>query len=106
MQELLNQAAQDDLAVDCSEWRCANGCQTPQTVTGWVPTDSRYYTPLPPAPIYVPAPQRFTNETDFPINDSTTIESPIAVTGVPGNAPATLRVEVNIAHTLISVTLS
>ncbi|HZM76027.1 MAG TPA: proprotein convertase P-domain-containing protein [Candidatus Limnocylindrales bacterium] len=48
-----------------------------------------------------PAPRRFTNETDFPINDNTTIESPITVTGVPGNAPATLKVEVNITHTFI-----
>ena len=78
-----------------------NGCQTEQTVIGWVPTDPLYYTPLPPAPVYAPPSQRFTNETDFPINDNTTIESPIAVTGVAGNAPATLKVEVNITHTYI-----
>ncbi|HEX6686634.1 MAG TPA: proprotein convertase P-domain-containing protein [Candidatus Limnocylindrales bacterium] len=52
-------------------------------------------------PTSPPAPRRFTNETDFPINDNTTIESPVTVTGVPGNAPAALKVEVNITHTFI-----
>lgn len=45
------------------------------------------------------APRRFTNDTDFPINDNTTIESPITVTGIPGNAPPNLQVDVNITHT-------
>ncbi len=49
----------------------------------------------------VVAQTRFTNEADFPVNDHTPIESPITVSGVAGNAPATLRVEVNIAHTYI-----
>ena len=62
---------------------------------GTAPTGS----PSPASPS--PAPRRFTNETDFPINDNTTIESPITVSGVPGNAPATLKVEVNITHTFI-----
>ncbi|WP_117209778.1 proprotein convertase P-domain-containing protein [Allorhizocola rhizosphaerae] len=44
-------------------------------------------------------PRRFTNDTDFAINDNTTIESPITVTGVPGNAPSNLQVDVNITHT-------
>lgn len=46
-------------------------------------------------------PGKFTNDTDFPVNDLTTIESPITVSGIPGNAPATLQVEVNITHTFI-----
>ena len=54
-----------------------------------------------PTPSPTPSPVKFTNETDFPVNDNTTIESPITVTGIPGNAPATLQVEVNITHTYI-----
>ncbi|WP_246002033.1 proprotein convertase P-domain-containing protein [Allorhizocola rhizosphaerae] len=49
----------------------------------------------------VSVPRRFTNETDFPINDNTTIQSPITVSGISGNAPFTLQVEVNITHTHI-----
>ncbi len=41
----------------------------------------------------------FQNLTDFAISDFTTINSPITVTGVAGNAPATLRVAVRILHT-------
>jgi PKD repeat protein len=41
----------------------------------------------------------FQNLTDFAINDNTTINSPITVTGVAGNAPATLQVAVRILHT-------
>jgi subtilisin-like proprotein convertase family protein len=52
-----------------------------------------------PSPSPSPTPKKFTNDTDFAILDNTTIESPITVTGVPGNAPATLRVDVNITHT-------
>ncbi|MFD6891246.1 S8 family serine peptidase [Streptomyces sp. NPDC059957] len=43
----------------------------------------------------------FENTTDFAIGDNTTVESPITVTGVTGNAPATLKVGVNIVHTYI-----
>ncbi|MGE3729208.1 MAG: proprotein convertase P-domain-containing protein [Lysobacterales bacterium] len=35
----------------------------------------------------------------FNILDNTTINSPITVSGVAGNAPSTLRVSVNITHT-------
>jgi aminopeptidase S len=42
---------------------------------------------------------RFENTTDFPIPDLSTVESPLAVTGVPGNAPSTLTVGVDIQHT-------
>ncbi|MFD0358763.1 S8 family serine peptidase, partial [Streptomyces sp. NPDC127110] len=43
----------------------------------------------------------FENTADFAIGDNTTVESPITVTGVTGNAPAGLQVGVNIAHTYI-----
>ncbi|MEU4727599.1 S8 family serine peptidase [Streptomyces sp. NPDC023588] len=43
----------------------------------------------------------FENTTDFAIGDNATVESPITVTGVTGNAPATLKVGVNIVHTYI-----
>jgi aminopeptidase S len=42
---------------------------------------------------------RFENQTDIAIPDLSTVESPIAVTGVPGSAPATLGVGVDIRHT-------
>ncbi|MFJ5550596.1 M4 family metallopeptidase [Streptomyces sp. NPDC093225] len=40
----------------------------------------------------------FENTTDYPINDNSTTESPISVTRT-GNAPSTLKVDVNIVHT-------
>jgi aminopeptidase S len=47
-----------------------------------------------------PAPgPRFENLNDVPIPDVSTVESPITVTGVPGNAPAALSVGVDIRHT-------
>jgi aminopeptidase S len=48
-----------------------------------------------------PTGPRFENTTDFAIADLSTVESPIPVTGVPGNAPAGLRVTVDIRHTYI-----
>jgi aminopeptidase S len=42
---------------------------------------------------------RFENLNDVTIPDLATVESPITVSGVPGNAPATLAVGVNIIHT-------
>ncbi|MFI9007788.1 M28 family metallopeptidase [Actinosynnema sp. NPDC053489] len=42
---------------------------------------------------------RFENPTDVTIPDLTTVESPITVTGVTGNAPAALAVGVDITHT-------
>ncbi|MER5205550.1 S8 family serine peptidase [Streptomyces sp. NPDC002825] len=41
----------------------------------------------------------FTNATDVQIPDNTTVSSSIAVTGLTGNAPATLKVGVDIKHT-------
>ncbi|MGW7435385.1 S8 family peptidase [Streptomyces sp. NPDC054849] len=43
----------------------------------------------------------FENPGDVAIGDNTTVESPITVAGVTGNAPATLKVGVNIVHTYI-----
>ncbi|MFZ4299897.1 S8 family peptidase [Streptomyces cinereoruber] len=51
-------------------------------------------TPPPPG-------KNFENTTDYTIADRATVESPITVTGVTGNAPATLKVPVNIVHTYI-----
>ena len=46
-----------------------------------------------------PTGPRFENPNDVAIPDLSTVESPITVTGVPGNAPATLAVGVDIRHT-------
>ncbi|MEU3450853.1 S8 family serine peptidase [Streptomyces thermolilacinus] len=47
-----------------------------------------------------PAPGRyFENLTDVAVPDNTTVESPITVTGLTGNAPAALKVGVDIKHT-------
>ncbi|MBW5482107.1 S8 family peptidase [Streptomyces bambusae] len=48
-----------------------------------------------------PPGSRFENTGDYAINDNSTVESPITVSGVPGNAPATLSVSVDIKHTWI-----
>ncbi|MFD5949774.1 S8 family serine peptidase [Streptomyces collinus] len=47
-----------------------------------------------------PQPGRyFENTTDVSVADNATVESPIAVTGVTGNAPAALKVGVDVKHT-------
>jgi aminopeptidase S len=46
-----------------------------------------------------PTGPRFENTTDVAIPDLSTVESPITVSGVPGNAPAILAVGVDIRHT-------
>ncbi|MFF9049876.1 S8 family serine peptidase [Streptomyces erythrochromogenes] len=43
----------------------------------------------------------FENTADFAIGDNTTVESSLTVSGVTGNAPATLKVGVNVVHTYI-----
>ncbi|MGW7368159.1 S8 family peptidase [Streptomyces sp. NPDC054841] len=48
-----------------------------------------------------PPGSRFENTADYAINDFATVESPVTVSGVPGNAPAALQVPVNIVHTYI-----
>ncbi|MXM65151.1 S8 family serine peptidase [Streptomyces sp. HUCO-GS316] len=51
-------------------------------------------TPPPPG-------RRFENTGDYAINDYSTVESPVTVSAVSGNAPAALPVEVHIVHTYI-----
>ncbi|MFJ9753165.1 S8 family peptidase [Streptomyces chartreusis] len=48
-----------------------------------------------------PGDSRFENTIDYPISDFTITQSPITVSGVPGNAPSALRVSVDIKHTWI-----
>ncbi|GHG27800.1 S8 family peptidase [Streptomyces zaomyceticus] len=51
-------------------------------------------TTTPPGP-------KFENTADYAIADNATVESPVTVSGVTGNAPAALQVPVNIVHTYI-----
>ncbi|MBT2506169.1 S8 family peptidase [Streptomyces sp. ISL-98] len=48
-----------------------------------------------------PPGKKFENLTDYAISDHATTESPVTVSGVTGNAPATLSVPVDIKHTYI-----
>ncbi|MFC7305078.1 S8 family serine peptidase [Streptomyces monticola] len=48
-----------------------------------------------------PPGKRFENTADYAINDNSTVESPVTVSGVAGNAPAALQVPVNIVHTYV-----
>ncbi|MEV0688567.1 S8 family peptidase [Streptomyces sp. NPDC050388] len=48
-----------------------------------------------------PSGTTFTNSSNYTIRDRTTVESPITVSGVSGNAPSALQVPVNIVHTYI-----
>ncbi|NBM15870.1 S8 family peptidase [Streptomyces sp. GC420] len=48
-----------------------------------------------------PPGDRFENTADYAIADHSTVESPITVTGVSGNAPSALQVPVVIQHTYI-----
>ncbi|MEV0693598.1 S8 family peptidase [Streptomyces sp. NPDC050388] len=48
-----------------------------------------------------PTGDRFENTTGYTINDLSTVESPVTVSGVSGNAPSNLAVEVDITHTYI-----
>nr|WP_232542827.1 S8 family serine peptidase [Streptomyces sp. QHH-9511] len=51
---------------------------------------------------FTPPPGKyFENLTDVTVADNATVESPITVSGVTGNAPATLKVGVDIKHTYI-----
>ncbi|MBX3712527.1 MAG: proprotein convertase P-domain-containing protein [Lysobacter sp.] len=45
--------------------------------------------------------QTYSNPTDYAINDNSTVESPISVSGRSGNASSTTPVAVNIVHTYI-----
>ncbi|MFC8131154.1 S8 family serine peptidase [Streptomyces sp. NPDC057302] len=44
---------------------------------------------------------KFENTTDYAISDNATVESPVTVSGVAGNAPASLSVPVAIKHTYV-----
>ncbi|MGW0121385.1 S8 family peptidase [Streptomyces sp. NPDC003327] len=44
---------------------------------------------------------KFENAADYAIADNATVESPVTVSGVAGNAPSALQVPVNIVHTYI-----
>ncbi|MFI0169647.1 S8 family serine peptidase [Streptomyces sp. NPDC017095] len=46
-----------------------------------------------------PTGPRFENTNDYAISDNATVTSPVAVTGVSGNAPSALSVTVDIRHT-------
>ncbi|ATW50325.1 S8 family peptidase [Streptomyces peucetius] len=48
-----------------------------------------------------PTGDRFENTTDYAINDNATVESPVTVSGISGNAPSDLSVPVSIQHTYI-----
>ncbi|WP_406725686.1 S8 family peptidase [Streptomyces sp. GD-15H] len=48
-----------------------------------------------------PTGDRFENTTDYTISDLSTVESPVTVSGVSGNAPSDLAVDVDITHTYI-----
>ncbi|MFD3661730.1 S8 family serine peptidase [Streptomyces sp. NPDC058659] len=48
-----------------------------------------------------PTGPKFENTADFAIADNATVESPVTVSGVTGNAPAALQVPVGIVHTYI-----
>ncbi|MFK3734976.1 S8 family peptidase [Streptomyces sp. NPDC088090] len=48
-----------------------------------------------------PTGPKFENTADYAIADNATVESPVTVSGVTGNAPSALQVPVNIAHTYI-----
>ncbi|MFF7855498.1 S8 family serine peptidase [Streptomyces sp. NPDC007904] len=48
-----------------------------------------------------PTGDRFENTADYTISDNSTVESPVTVSGVSGNAPSDLAVEVDITHTYI-----
>ncbi|MEU5151680.1 S8 family peptidase [Streptomyces yangpuensis] len=76
------------------------GSSTPNLVTNpgtGSPNRLLHVTALGP----VPPGKRFENTTDHAIGDQATVESPIAVSGVVGNAPTTLKVPVDIKHTYI-----
>ncbi|MFE2281813.1 S8 family serine peptidase [Streptomyces sp. NPDC059454] len=48
-----------------------------------------------------PPGDRFENTADYTVADNSTVESPVTVSGVSGNAPSDLAVEVDITHTYI-----
>ncbi|MFE5550314.1 proprotein convertase P-domain-containing protein, partial [Streptomyces sp. NPDC056534] len=71
---------------------CTGGCGTGIADTAKT-VDAVTDTPVPPAGTV------FSNTTNVTIRDNATVSSSIAVTGRTGNAPATLKVGVDIKHT-------
>ncbi|MFJ3906007.1 S8 family serine peptidase [Streptomyces sp. NPDC090025] len=69
---------------------CTGGCGT--GIADAAKTVAAVTTTPPPGTV-------FTNATDVTIADNTTVSSSIAVTGRTGNAPAALKVDVDIKHT-------
>jgi hypothetical protein len=68
--------------------------------TGWLATRTASYA------LTVPSQGAYygcweTNNTDVPISDHTTVESPVVIIGCSGNASSVSRVSVNIVHTWI-----
>ncbi|MEU8841125.1 S8 family serine peptidase [Streptomyces roseus] len=78
----------------------ANARPLPGTCTGGCGTGIADAAATIAAVTSAPAPG-FENGTNVNILDNTTVESPITVSGVAGNAPAALKVNVNIVHTYI-----
>ncbi|MFD5030211.1 S8 family serine peptidase [Streptomyces sp. NPDC058405] len=52
-----------------------------------------------PGGTVTPPGAKFENTANYTISDNATVESPVTVSGVAGNAPASLSVPVNIVHT-------
>ncbi|MFD0275331.1 S8 family serine peptidase [Kitasatospora sp. NPDC127111] len=86
-------AQANDLACPASDGRCT-GTTANNAFFGEGQVDALKAVGTTP-----PAGKYFENLTDVAITDNTTVESPITVTGVSGNAPATLKVGVDIKHT-------
>ncbi|MEV5881960.1 proprotein convertase P-domain-containing protein, partial [Streptomyces sp. NPDC052020] len=51
-----------------------------------------------PEPAAKPRPSTIVNDTDYAVPDPGTVESPIKVSGIPGNAPGALQVGVALTH--------
>ncbi|MEU2062806.1 proprotein convertase P-domain-containing protein [Streptomyces sp. NPDC013455] len=51
-----------------------------------------------PDPVTRPRPSKIVNDTDFAVPDPGTVDSPITVAGVSGNAPKALQVGVGLTH--------
>ncbi|MFD4143896.1 S8 family serine peptidase [Streptomyces sp. NBC_00390] len=77
----------------------ANARALPGTCTGGCGTGIADATKTVNAVTGTPGGATFTNSADVTINDNSTVSSSIAVTGRTGNAPAALKVDVDIKHT-------
>ncbi|MFF3686721.1 S8 family serine peptidase [Streptomyces sp. NPDC002187] len=77
----------------------ANARALPGTCTGGCGTGIADAAKTVNAVTGTPGGATFTNSADVTINDNSTVSSSIAVTGRTGNAPAALKVDVDIKHT-------